>query len=119
MFDFGGSTLDISVLSIADGVIDVCATKGDMKLGGRDIDQRLAAYCIEKFKETSGIDLSNNDEAKKVLRKACEKAKIELSSEDQTIVECKQILGGKDLKMTITRQDLEFKCSDLLCERLK
>lgn len=57
MFDFGGGTLDISVVCISEGMIDVAATKGDMKLGGRDIDQRLVDFCIMEFKEVSGIDL--------------------------------------------------------------
>ena len=60
VFDFGGGTFDISILSIAEGVIDVQATRGDMNLGGRDLDEIIVSYCIEEFKKSHGVDLSNN-----------------------------------------------------------
>lgn len=60
VFDFGGGTFDISILSIAEGVIDVQATRGDMNLGGRDLDEIIVSYCIAEFKKSHGVDLSNN-----------------------------------------------------------
>lgn len=60
VFDFGGGTFDISILSIAEGVIDVQATRGDMNLGGRDLDEIIVSYCIVEFKKSHGVDLSNN-----------------------------------------------------------
>ena len=60
IFDFGGGTFDISVLTISDGVIDVQATRGDMNLGGRDLDEVIVNYCIEEFKKTTGVDLSGD-----------------------------------------------------------
>ena len=58
IFDFGGGTFDISVLTISEGVIDVQATRGDMNLGGRDLDEVLVEHCLEEFKKTSGVDLT-------------------------------------------------------------
>ena len=60
VFDFGGGTFDISVLTISDGVIDVQATRGDMNLGGRDLDEVLVDHCLEEFKKSTGVDLSGN-----------------------------------------------------------
>ena len=60
VFDFGGGTFDISVLTISDGVIDVQATRGDMNLGGRDLDEVLVDHCLEEFKKSAGVDLSGN-----------------------------------------------------------
>ena len=65
VFDFGGGTFDISIVAISNGVLDVQATKGDMNLGGRDLDEIIVNYCIEEFKKSShGVDLSNNKQAR-------------------------------------------------------
>jgi len=79
VFDFGGGTLDISVVCISEGVIDVQATRGDMKLGGRDIDSILVDYCIEEFKDISDIDLNGDRKARRRLETECERVKILLS----------------------------------------
>ena len=86
IFDFGGGTFDISVLTISEGVIDVQATRGDMNLGGRDLDDVLVQYCLEEFQKATNIDLSNNRQARTRLNVECEKAKINLSVQYETKV---------------------------------
>src|ERR1700734_1160360 len=80
VFDLGGGTFDVSLLEIGDGVVEVRATSGDNHLGGDDWDQRVVDWLVEKFKGTSGIDLTKDKMAMQRLREAAEKAKIELSS---------------------------------------
>lgn len=120
VFDFGGGTLDISILCCSEGILDVQSTKGDMKLGGRDLDNRLLDYCLEEFKDQYGIDLATDGDsnAKANLRKECEKAKILLSSDFEAVVRVDKIKDGKDLVVTISRDTLEERCEDLLGDRL-
>ncbi len=117
VFDFGGGTFDISILEIHDGVIEVRATNGDTHLGGDDIDQVLMNYMIDEFKREQGIDLRNDRMALQRLREAAEKAKVELSTLDETEVNLPYITadasGPKHLSLKISRAKLESLCSDI------
>ena len=86
VFDMGGGTFDVSLLSIEDGMVDVLATNGDMCLGGRDLDEILVDHCIEKFRESSGVDLSLDKRARNRLQTSCETAKITLSTEFEATI---------------------------------
>ena len=111
VFDFGGGTLDVTIMEMASGVFEVKATSGDTQLGGRDMDEALMNYIIEEFKKDTGIDLRNDPMAMQRLREAAEKAKIELSSTITTEINLPFITadasGPKHLVMTITRAKLE------------
>ena len=80
VYDLGGGTFDVSVIQIEDGVIEVLATSGNNHLGGDDFDEAVAAYLVETFKKTDGIDLKKDVQAMQRIMEAAEKAKIELSS---------------------------------------
>jgi L1 cell adhesion molecule like protein len=117
IFDLGGGTFDVSVLTInEDGIIIVKSTCGNSHLGGEDFDNRLMVECIKKFKTNTGIDISNNKKAKIRLKLACEKAKIELSSLNETTIDIDNIANGEDLNINITRSDFENYCNDLFLE---
>src|SRR6266550_2980524 len=86
VFDLGGGTFDVSLLEIGEGVVEVKATNGDNHLGGDDWDERIITWLVDKFKASQGIDLTKDRMALQRLREAAEKAKIELSSSQQTII---------------------------------
>src|SRR3989440_8813030 len=86
VFDLGGGTFDVSLLEIGEGIIEVKATSGDNHLGGDDWDQRVIDWLVDKFKAAHGIDLGNDKMAMQRLREAAERAKIELSSNQQTSI---------------------------------
>jgi len=118
VFDLGGGTLDVTVMEIGEGVFEVRSTSGDTQLGGRDMDERLMEYVLERFKQESGIDLKRDSMAMQRLREAVEVAKIELSSVLQTNLNLPYITadatGPKHLSMTLTRAKLEELISDVL-----
>ncbi|MFT4039941.1 MAG: molecular chaperone DnaK [Thermomicrobiales bacterium] len=111
VYDLGGGTYDISVLNLADGVFQVQATNGDTHLGGDDFDQVLIDYLADEFKKQEGIDLRKDRMALQRLKESAEKAKIELSSVEQTDVNLPFITadasGPKHLNITLTRSKLE------------
>lgn len=111
VFDFGGGTLDVTVMEMAQGVFEVKATSGDTQLGGTDMDIVLINYIVNQFKRETGIDLQNDKMAIQRLREAAEKAKIELSSTLTTDINLPFITadatGPKHLTMSITRANLE------------
>jgi molecular chaperone DnaK len=111
VYDLGGGTYDISILNLADGVFQVQATNGDTHLGGDDFDQTLIDYLADEFKKQEGIDLRKDRMALQRLKEAAEKAKIELSSVEQTDVNLPFITadasGPKHLNITLTRSKLE------------
>ena len=84
VYDLGGGTFDVSILEIGDGVFEVKSTNGDTFLGGEDFDMRLVEYLADEFKKEQGMDLRNDKLALQRLKEAAEKAKIELSSTNQT-----------------------------------
>lgn len=122
VYDLGGGTFDISIIEIAEvdkeHQFEVLSTNGDTFLGGEDFDQRLMNYLIEEFKNTSGIDLRKDPLALQRLKEAAEKAKIELSSTQQTEVNLPYITadanGPKHLNIKITRAKLESLVEDLI-----
>jgi len=111
VFDFGGGTLDVTILEFGGGVFEVKSTSGDTNLGGTDMDEALMNYIIDEFKKDSGIDLRKDNAAMQRLREAAEKAKIELSSVLETEINLPYITadasGPKHLAMKITRAKLE------------
>ncbi|MDF1791709.1 MAG: molecular chaperone DnaK [Thalassobaculaceae bacterium] len=118
VYDLGGGTFDVSVLEIGDGVFEVKSTNGDTFLGGEDFDQRLIDYLADEFKKENGIDLRSDRLALQRLKEAAEKAKIELSSSQQTDVNLPFITadqsGPKHLNVKVTRAKLEALVEDLV-----
>jgi len=118
VFDFGGGTLDVTVMEMASGVFEVKATHGDTQLGGTDMDNTLIEYLSGQFKRETGIDLRNDKMAIQRLREAAEKAKVELSSTLTTDINLPFITadssGPKHLTMSITRAKLEDLVSPII-----
>ena len=118
VYDLGGGTFDVSILEIGDGVFEVKSTNGDTHLGGEDFDMKLVAYLADEFKKENGIDLRSDKLALQRLKEAAEKAKIELSSAQQTEVNLPFITadasGPKHLTMKLTRAKLESLVDDLI-----
>ncbi|MEN3150286.1 molecular chaperone DnaK [Neorhizobium sp. IRAMC:178] len=118
VYDLGGGTFDISVLEIGDGVFEVKSTNGDTFLGGEDFDMRLVEYLAAEFKKDNGIDLKNDKLALQRLKEAAEKAKIELSSSQQTEINLPFITadasGPKHLTLKLTRAKFESLVDDLV-----
>jgi molecular chaperone DnaK len=118
VYDLGGGTFDISILQLGEGVFEVKATNGDTHLGGDDFDARVIDWLIEEFKRDQGIDLKNDRMALQRLKEAAEKAKIELSTTQQTEINLPFITadqsGPKHLVITLTRSKLEQLVGDLV-----
>src|ERR1700753_3195153 len=118
VYDLGGGTFDVSILEIGDGVFEVKSTNGDTFLGGEDFDQRVVNFLADEFKKENGIDLRSDRLALQRLKDAAEKAKIELSSAQQTEVTLPFITadasGPKHLTIKITRAKLESLVDDLI-----
>ncbi|GAB4070422.1 molecular chaperone DnaK [Ancylobacter sonchi] len=118
VYDLGGGTFDVSILEIGDGVFEVKSTNGDTFLGGEDFDMRLVNYLADEFKKEQGIDLRNDKLALQRLKEAAEKAKIELSSAQQTEINLPFITadasGPKHLTMKLTRAKFEALVDDLI-----
>lgn len=127
VYDLGGGTFDISIIEVADvdgeTQFEVLATNGDTFLGGEDFDMHLINYLVDQFKTDSGIDLSGDNLAMQRLKEAAEKAKIELSSAQQTDVNLPYITadntGPKHLNVKVTRSKLESLVDDLVARSLK
>ena len=113
IFDLGGGTFDVSLLSIEDGIFEVKSTAGDTHLGGEDFDHRLVNHFIAEFKRKNKKDLSTTQRALRRLRTACERAKRTLSSSAQTSIEIDSLFEGIDLYTSITRARFEELCQDL------
>ncbi|HET8568210.1 MAG TPA: molecular chaperone DnaK [Candidatus Limnocylindria bacterium] len=118
VYDLGGGTFDISILQLGEGVFEVKATNGDTHLGGDDFDVRVIDWLIEEFKRDQGIDLKSDRMALQRLKEAAEKAKIELSSTQQTEINLPFITadasGPKHMVITLTRSKLEQLVGDLV-----
>ena len=114
IFDLGGGTFDVSILTISDGsLFEVRSTAGDTHLGGEDFDNRMVNYFIQEFKRKNKKDISNNPRAVRRLRTACERAKRTLSSSTQANLEIDSLFEGIDFYSTITRARFEELCGDL------
>lgn len=110
IFDLGGGTFDVSLLTIDEGVFEVKATAGDTHLGGEDFDNKLVEYCAADFLKKKGIDIRGNPRAMRRLRTQAEKAKRILSSSAQTTIEVDSLAESEDFSMTITRAKFEELC---------
>ena len=113
IYDLGGGTFDVSLLSIEDGVFEVKATAGDTHLGGEDFDRRLLEYCMTDFKRKHKVDMSDNKRSVRRLQTACETAKKTLSSATVASMEIDALFDGIDYNNVISRAKFEDLCSDL------
>jgi heat shock protein 1/8 len=113
IFDLGGGTFDVSILSLEEGLFEVRATNGHTHLGGEDFDNRLVEYCAGEFRRKFNIDLKENPKALRRVRGAAEKAKRVLSSATQATIEIDALVDGNDLHLVITRAKFEELCMDL------
>ena len=118
VYDLGGGTFDVSILTLGDGVFEVKSTAGNNRLGGDDMDQRVMDYLIEEFKKKEGIDLTKDPIAFQRIRDASENAKIELSQKQKTNINLPYITSGptgpKFLDIDLTRAKLEQLIGDLV-----
>jgi molecular chaperone DnaK len=122
VYDLGGGTFDVSILELGDGVFEVKSTNGDTFLGGEDFDNSIVDYLIAEFKKDNGIDLTSDKLALQRLKEAAEKAKIELSSAEQTDINLPFITadktGPKHINLKMTRAKLEALVEDLISRTL-
>ncbi|MFZ5444059.1 MAG: molecular chaperone DnaK [Myxococcota bacterium] len=118
IYDFGGGTFDISILDMGDGAVEVLATNGDTHLGGDNIDQRVMEWLIAEFKKDTGLDVSKDKMVIQRLKEAAEKAKIELSSANETEINLPFLTadatGPKHLNVKLSRAKLEAMVDDLI-----
>lgn len=118
IFDLGGGTFDVSLLTIDSGVFEVLAVGGSTSLGGEDFDNRLVQYCIEDFKKQFKVDLTNNQRALRRLRSNCELAKRTLSSSTVASIEIDSLADGNDYTAQISRARFEALCADYFRDTL-
>jgi len=118
VFDLGGGTFDVSILEVGDGIFEVLSTAGDTNLGGDDFDNVLVTWLMNDFKEKENIDLTNDIQALQRLTEAAEKAKIELSTVDKTMISLPFITadqtGPKHIEQELTREVFEKLCKNLI-----
>merc|ERR1712149_25238 len=115
IYDMGGGTFDVSLLTIEDGIFEVKATAGDTHLGGEDFDNRIVDFCMQDFKRKNrGKDLAGNQRALRRLRTQCERAKRTLSSSTQATIEIDSLFDGIDFTCTISRARFEEMNMDYL-----
>ena len=118
VFDLGGGTFDVSILEVGDGIFEVLSTAGDTNLGGDDFDNVLVTWLMNDFKEKEGIDLTTDIQALQRLTEAAEKAKIELSTVDKTMISLPFITadqtGPKHIEQELTREVFEKLCKNLI-----
>lgn len=123
IYDFGGGTFDISILEVGDGVVEVKSTNGDTHLGGDNFDVRILEWMIAEFKKEQGIDLKGDKMALQRLKEAAEKAKIELSSAQESEINLPFITadqnGPKHLQMKLTRSKFEQMVADLITRSIE
>merc|ERR1712003_389492 len=112
IFDLGGGTFDVSLLTIEEGIFEVKATAGDTHLGGEDFDNRMVDFFLQDFKRRHRKDMSQNQRSLRRLRTACERAKRTLSSSTQAHIEIDSLFDGVDFNSTITRARFEDLCMD-------
>eukprot|EP00009_Paramoeba_aestuarina_P004679 CAMPEP_0201521046 /NCGR_PEP_ID=MMETSP0161_2-20130828/13923_1 /ASSEMBLY_ACC=CAM_ASM_000251 /TAXON_ID=180227 /ORGANISM="Neoparamoeba aestuarina, Strain SoJaBio B1-5/56/2" /LENGTH=670 /DNA_ID=CAMNT_0047919601 /DNA_START=40 /DNA_END=2052 /DNA_ORIENTATION=+ len=119
VYDLGGGTFDVSILTIDSGVFEVLSTAGDTHLGGEDFDQRVMQYLLKQFKKKTGLDCSKDKKAIQKLRRESERAKRTLSQQHQARVEIEAFCQGEDLSHTLTRAKFEELNMDLFKKTLK
>merc|ERR1711885_111962 len=119
IFDLGGGTFDVSILSIEDGIFEVKSTSGDTHLGGEDFDQELVKFFKDEFKRKYKKDISGNKRALRRLRTACERAKRTLSASTQASIEIDSLFEGIDFYTSITRAKFQELCADLFKQTME
>merc|ERR1712070_727544 len=119
VFDLGGGTFDVSILTIDNGVFEVLATAGDTHLGGEDFDQRVTDHFVKTFKKKNSVDIKTDPRALQKLKSEVEKAKRDLSSVQQVKIFIEGIIDGLDFEETLTRAKFEELCNDLFKNTLK
>ncbi|KAH9893912.1 heat shock protein 70 [Cubamyces lactineus] len=119
VYDLGGGTFDVSLLSIDDGVFEVLATAGDTHLGGEDFDNRVIDFLVKQYKKKTGTDVTSNLRALGKLKREVEKAKRTLSSQQSTRIEIEAFEGGNDFSETLTRAKFEELNMDLFRKTMK
>ena len=112
IFDLGGGTFDVSLLTVEDGVFEVLATSGDTHLGGQDFDTRIVEWAMEEFKKKTKLDIRTNPKALARLRLAAERAKKALSTSNQAAIDVDSLAEGHDFQVTLTRAKFESLCDD-------
>ena len=119
VFDFGGGTFDVTIIKVKGNTFIIKATGGDTHLGGQDIDNLLVEYCIQEFKNETGIDISNDKKAIARLKNECEKKKKFLSAADEVEISVDSISKGDDLSVNIDRDNFENLCKDIFEKCMK
>lgn len=119
IYDLGGGTFDVSLLTLEDGLFQVRATNGHTHLGGEDFDNRIVSWCVEDFKKRFKKDLSASAKSLRRLRTACERAKRTLSSAMQASIEVDSLYDGIDYNVNLTRARFEELCMDLFRQTLE
>ena len=119
MFDLGGGTFDVSILTIDNGVFEVLATAGDTHLGGEDFDQRVTDHFVKLFKKANNVDIKTDPRALQKLKSEVEKAKRDLSTVQQVKIFIEGLIDGIDFEETLTRAKFEELCNDLFKNTLK
>lgn len=119
IFDCGGGTHDVTLLTVDDGLFQVKATAGNTHLGGEDMDNRIVAWCVEDFKRKHNLDISGSSRALRRLRNACERSKHILSTASQTTIEVDSLFEGIDYQMSITRARFEQLCHDIFMKTME
>ena len=118
VFDLGGGTFDVSLLTIDNGVFEVVATNGDTHLGGEDFDQRVMDHFIKLYKKKTGKDVRGDNRAVQKLRREVEKAKRSLSNQHQARIEIESFYEGEDFSETLTRarfEELNMVSVEVIC----
>jgi len=113
VFDLGGGTFDVSLLTIDNGVFEVVATAGDTHLGGEDFDQRVSEHFVKVFKKKHNVDIKKDGRALQKLKQEVEKAKRDLSAVIQVKISIEGLIDGIDFEETLTRARFEELCADL------
>ena len=119
VFDLGGGTFDVSILTIDNGVFEVLATAGDTHLGGEDFDQRVTDHFVKSFKKKNSVDIKTEPRALQKLKSEVEKAKRDLSTVQQVKIFIEGLIDGIDFEETLTRAKFEELCNDLFKNTLK
>jgi heat shock protein 5 len=119
VYDLGGGTFDVSLLTIEGGVFEVMATSGDTHLGGEDFDNRVIEYLVKKYNKETGVDVNQNQRAMGKLKKAVEHAKRALSTQQSTKIEIESFENGNDFSDTLTRAKFEQLNADLFRKTMK
>jgi heat shock protein 5 len=118
VYDLGGSTFDVTLLFIDDGVFEVLATTSNLHLGGADFDERVVDYLVKSFRSKSGIDVTSNPGAVGKLQREAEHAKRTLSFHERATIEIRSFAGGLDFSETLTRTKFEALNADLFLKTL-